>query len=181
LQHLGALSAKSRANQRGDGVAFTDGMLIDPAGVNPLTHTIIGGAMNVHRVFGPGLLENVYPECLAFELRALGLGVELGTIVPLTYRGRRLSSHFVLDMCVEGKVIVEAKSVTRLALVHTSQLLTYLKLTGLPIGLLINFNVPVLKEGIKRVINPNYVGSAVDSPVSQTEMLPNPRSPNDSQ
>lgn len=119
--------------------------------------------MNVHRAFGPGLLENVYPECLAIELRAHGLRVELGTIVPLTYRGRRLSSHFVLDMCVEGKVIVEAKSVVRLVPVHTAQLLTYLKLTGLPVGLLINFNVPVLKEGVKRVVNHDYARAAVDS------------------
>jgi GxxExxY protein len=153
-----------RANQHGDGVAYYAGMLMDPAGVNPLTHAIIGGAMNVHRNLGPGLLESVYPECLAFELREQGLRVELGTIVPLTYRGRRLAAHFVLDMCVEGKVIVEAKSVSRLALVHTAQLLTYLKLTGHPVGLLINFNVPVLKEGIKRVINPAYVGRSGPEP-----------------
>ena len=133
-------------------------MLMDPAGLNLLTHTIIGGAINVHKVLGPGLLESVYPECLAFELREHGLRVERGTIVPLTYRGRRLAAHFVLDMCVEGKVIVEVKSVTRLALIHTAQLITYLKLTGLPAGLLINFNVPLLKEGVKRVINPDCVG-----------------------
>jgi GxxExxY protein len=151
-------AAEIRANQHGDSVAYYAGMLMDPAGMNPLTHAIIGGAMNVHKNLGPGLLESVYPECLAFELREHGLRVVLGTVVPLTYRGRRLAAHFVLDMCVEGKVIVEAKSVTRLALVRTAQLLTYLKLTGHPVGLLINFNVPVLKEGIKRVINPDNVG-----------------------
>ena len=140
---------------------------MDPAGLNPVTHAIIGCSMNVHKIYGPGLLESVYPECLAFELLEQGLRVELGTIVPLIYRGRRLASHFVLDMCVEGKVIVEAKSVTRLAPIHTAQLLTYLRLTRLPVGLLINFNVPVLKDGVKRVINPDHMGRAVASERSQ--------------
>jgi GxxExxY protein len=162
LQHRTRAAAEFRANQHGERVAYYAAMLMDPAGVNPLTHAIIGGAMNVHKIFGPGLLESVYPECLPFELREQGLRVELGTIVPLTYRGRRLAAHFVLDMCVESKVIVEAKSVTRLAHVHTAQLMTYLKLTGHPVGLLINFNVPVLKEGIKRVINAHYIGRAAN-------------------
>ncbi len=80
--------------------------------------------------------------------------MEVGTIVPLVYRGRKLATHYELDLCVEGKVIVEVKSAIRLALIHTAQLITYLKLTNRPVGLLINFNVPILIEGVKRVVNP---------------------------
>ena len=130
-------------------------MLLDPAGLNPLTHAIIGAAINVHRETGPGLLESVYTECLTVELRDQGLQVDRATIVPIIYRGRRLAAHYELDLCVDGQVIVEVKSVTRLALVHTAQLITYLKLTNRAVGLLINFNVPVLKEGVKRVVNPS--------------------------
>ena len=129
-------------------------MLTNPAGTNDLTEAIIGGAIRVHRDKGPGLLESAYVECLVLEFRDLGLTVGRRLSVPLTYRGRTLETTYELDILVEGKVIVEVKAVAALAPVHSAQLLTYLKLTGLPVGLLINFNVPVLKQGIRRLVNP---------------------------
>jgi GxxExxY protein len=127
-------------------------MLINPAGLNDVTGTIIGGAIEVHRECGPGLLEPVYTECLVFELRDRGLEVERGVKIPLTYRGRTLSARYYLDLRVNKSVVVELKSVAALAPVHTAQLLTYLKLADCPVGLLINFNVPLLKDGIVRLV-----------------------------
>lgn len=135
-------------------------MLTDPAGLNGLTATIIQAAIAVHRETGPGLLEGVYAECLAFELNDRGLEVERGIRIPLTYRGRRLSSHYLLDLRVSGCVIVEVKSVAQLSPVHSAQLITYLKLTGCRVGLLINFNVPLLKQGIRRVVLSEQAGSS---------------------
>jgi len=129
-------------------------MLTNPAGTNDLTEAIIGGAIRAHRDKGPGLLESAYVECLVWEFRDRGLSVGRKLSVPLTYRGRTLETTYVLDLLVEGKVIVELKAVAALAPVHSAQLLTYLKLAGLPVGLLINFNVPVLKQGIRRLVNP---------------------------
>jgi GxxExxY protein len=127
-------------------------MLENPAGLNPLTEKIIGCAMTVHRTFGPGLLESIYQECLLVELRFAGLKVECEHRVPLIYRDVSVGRGFKLDLVVEGKVVVEVKAVQDLAPVHTAQMLTYLKLTGCPVGLMINFNVAVLKDGIRRVI-----------------------------
>lgn len=129
------------------------GMLTNPAGLNPLTERIIGAAMDVHRAFGPGLLESVYADCLRIEFGACGLRIEEGRRIPLTYRGVRLKSDFVSDLIVEDLVVVEIKVVSTLAPVHRSQVMTYLKLTGCPVGLLMNFNVPVLKDGIRRITN----------------------------
>lgn len=129
-------------------------MLTDPAGVNDLTSSIIAGAIRVHRDKGPGLLESVYQECMEVEVRERGLRLDQKVLVPLTYRGRRMVTSYELDLLVENRVIVEIKSVAALAPVHSAQVLTYLKLTGRPVGLLINFNVPVLKEGVRRLLNP---------------------------
>jgi GxxExxY protein len=129
-------------------------MLSDPGGTNELTRSIIGAAIRVHQECGPGLLESVYTECMVFELKDRGLAVDAGIRVPLQYRGVKLSGHYTLDLAVARSVIVEVKSVAALAPIHTAQLLTYLKLTKLPVGLLINFNVPILKQGIKRVVLP---------------------------
>jgi GxxExxY protein len=129
-------------------------MLTNPGGHNAITSGIIDAAITVHRETGPGLLENVYVECLAFELHDRKFDVDRGLKIPLTYRGRRLSSYYILDLRVNGAVIVEVKSVAQLAPVHAAQLVTYLKLTGCPVGLLINFNVALLKQGIRRVILP---------------------------
>jgi len=129
-------------------------MLTNPAALNEVTGAIIGGAIEVHKECGPGLLEGVYTECLTFELQDRGLDVERGVRIPLTYRGRRLSTRYYLDLRVNRAVIVEVKSVAALAPVHTAQLLTYLKIGACPLGLLINFNVPLLKNGIVRVVRP---------------------------
>lgn len=127
-------------------------MLTNPAGLNDVTEAIIGGAIEVHRDKGPGLLESVYFECMLMELRHSGLSVDHNVRVPLIYRGKHIKSTLEVDLLVQGQVIVEIKAVSALAPIHTAQLLTYLKLTNLPVGLLINFNVPVLTTGVKRVV-----------------------------
>ena len=127
--------------------------MLVPSDVNTLTGKIIGCAIEVHRALGPGLLETIYLACLIVELRREGLRVDVQVRVPVVYRGVTLDCSYVLDLIVEGTVIVELKCVTALLPVHEAQLLTYLKLTDKPIGLLINFNVPVLKNGIVRKIN----------------------------
>ena len=136
-------------------------MLTNPFGLNDLTRTINGCAIRVHRIFGPGLLESVYGQCLRMELRESGLSVASGIAVPLQYRGTRLDATYYLDLLVDDKVIVEVKSVAALAGIHTAQLLTYLRLTNRPVGLLINFNVPVLKQGMRRVVNPGLADPGV--------------------
>jgi GxxExxY protein len=128
-------------------------VLTNPAGMNDLTHEIIGCAIKVHKVLGPGLLESAYEPCLALELTESGHSVELRKAVPLVYRNVTLDACYFLDMMVDGRVIVELKSVDALAPIHEVQMLTYLRLTRCPVGLLINFNVQVLKDGIRRVIN----------------------------
>ena len=130
-------------------------MLTDPFHTNRITSTIIGGAIRVHRATGPGLLESIYGPCLAMELQESGLSVFLQFPIPLIYRDNRLDAGYRADMLVEETVLVELKSVESLAPIHTAQMLTYLKLSGKPVGLLINFNVPVLKDGVKRILNPD--------------------------
>ena len=117
-----------------------------------LTDRIIGGAIRVHRALGPGLLESAYQACLVRELELEGLGVESEVELPLVYRGAEVKPGFRIDLLVEGQVIVELKSVAKLLPVHESQVLTYLKLTRLSTGLLFNFNVPVLKDGMRRLL-----------------------------
>ncbi len=118
---------------------------------NSLTDAIIGAAITVHRELGPGLLESVYEKCLALELTQSGIQVVAQKEIPLTYKGLNLESGFRADLIVENKVLVELKAVDQLLPIHTAQVLTYLKLTGLQTALLINFNVPLLKNGIKRL------------------------------
>lgn len=120
---------------------------------NPMTEAIIGAAIQVHRALGPGLLESAYETCLHYELTLSGLGVERQKAVPLIYRGTRLDCGYRIDLLVEGRVIVELKSVDRLDAIHAAQLLTYLRLSGIRIGLLINFNVPILRSGIRRLVH----------------------------
>lgn len=121
--------------------------------VNRLTHIIIGCAIKVHRALGPGLLESTYKKCTAYELRNAGCDVDEERALPLVYGEVRLECGYRLDLVVNELVIVEIKAVERLDPIHTAQMLTYLTLTGLPLGLLINFNTVVVKDGIKRVIN----------------------------
>ena len=118
-----------------------------------ITKSIIGAAIEVHRALGPGLLESAYEACLAFELVERGLMVEQQKPLPVIYRGIKLDCAYRLNLLVEGEVIVEVKAVDRLAPIHQAQMLSYLKLSGCKVGLLINFNVKVLKDGIIRVVN----------------------------
>lgn len=120
---------------------------------NELTGKIIKCAMSVHTALGPGLLESAYQECLCYEMRKSGLLVEKEKPLPLIYEEVRLDCGYRIDLMVENKVVVEIKSVEALADIHLAQVLTYLKLTNSRFGLLINFNVVRLKEGIKRVVN----------------------------
>lgn len=116
-----------------------------------LTGRIIGAAIEVHRILGPGLLESAYEACLDYELQLIGLETKRQQTVPIIYKGIELDCDYRIDLLVENEVIVEIKSVKDLALVHEAQLLSYLKLRGGGRGLLINFNVPFLKEGIRRL------------------------------
>ena len=120
--------------------------------INELTHKVIGCAIAVHRVLGPGLLESAYQRCLELEFKYQGLKFEAQKSLSLTYREELIPEVYRLDFVVEQLVIVEVKSVQRWESVFEAQLLTYLKLTSLHLGLLINFNVPILKDGIKRVV-----------------------------
>lgn len=117
-----------------------------------LTEKIIGAAIQVHRELGPGLLESTYEECLCYELIQNNLKIERQKLVPLVYRGVKLESGYRLDLVVEDQVIVEIKSVSELLSIHEAQLLTYLKQNGGGRGLLINFNVDLLKNGVRRLI-----------------------------
>ena len=118
-----------------------------------ITRKIIGAAINVHRALGPGLLESAYEACLAHELHGLGLQVESQKPLPVHYRGVNLDCGYRLDLVVESAIIAEIKSVEALLPVHQAQLTSYLRLSGLKVGLLINFNVPILKRGLKRIVN----------------------------
>jgi GxxExxY protein len=120
---------------------------------NTLTHAVIGAAMEVHRVIGPGLLESAYHECVCEELRARGLRYESEKTLPLRYKTVNIQCAYRLDLLVEGVLVLELKSIEHVLPVHRAQLLTYLRVGGFPMGLLLNFNVPVLKDGIVRLLN----------------------------
>ncbi len=121
--------------------------------INDLTGEVIGAAIEVHKALGPGLLESTYEECLCVELRLREIQHERQKEIPLEYKGVNLDHGYRLDIVVASELIVELKACERLEPIHEAQLLTYLKLSGIKVGLLINFNVPVLKEGIKRLVN----------------------------
>jgi GxxExxY protein len=120
---------------------------------NELTKLIIGKAIEVHRQFGPGLLESAYQECLAHELQKAGLDVVKEKAMPIVYKDVHLDHGYRIDLLVNNTVVVEIKSVESLMDVHTAQVLTYLKLGEFKLGLLINFNVKMLKSGIRRLVN----------------------------
>ncbi len=117
-----------------------------------LTEEIIGAAIEVHKALGPGLLESSYEQCLSHELKLRGVPFQRQVSLPVEYKGVTLHSGYRLDMLVDKKVVVELKAVERFERIHEAQVLTYLKLGGWTVGLLINFNVPILKTGIKRVV-----------------------------
>ena len=123
------------------------------ARLDGLTEAIIAAAIEVHRSLGPGLLESAYEACLLYELAQRGLRVEQQKALPVSYKGVKLDCAYRLDLVVEELVIVEIKTVEQLLPIHHAQLLSYLRLSGCVVGLLINFNTRVLREGIKRVVN----------------------------
>ncbi|MEZ5345990.1 MAG: GxxExxY protein [Pyrinomonadaceae bacterium] len=121
--------------------------------LNDISEKIIGCAIQVHRILGPGLLESTYEICLVHELNKIGLKVEKQVALPIVYDGLKLDAGYQLDVLVEQCVIVELKSVERILPIHEAQLLTYLRLANKKLGLLINFNVGLLKHGIVRKVN----------------------------
>jgi GxxExxY protein len=138
---------------------------------NEVTEGVIGAAINVHRELGPGLLESAYQACLAHELNARGLSVEREVPLPVIYKGLKMDCGYRLDLIVQERVIVEVKCVERFDPIHVAQVVTYLKLSGRDLALLINFNVPLLKHGIKRIVHglpepsrPQRLGRETPSP-----------------
>ena len=127
--------------------------MADKETLNTITQKVIGAAIEVHRALGPGLLESSYEACLAFELAQSGLKVEQQKSLPLVYKQVKLDCGYRLDLLVDGTVIVEIKAVDSLAPIHEAQLMSYLKLSGCRVGLLINFNVRRLKDGLRRFVN----------------------------
>jgi GxxExxY protein len=120
---------------------------------NDISGKIIGAAIEVHKHLGPGLLESAYEECLCRELDLRGIDFKRQVPLPLSYKGLKLDCGYRLDLLVEDKVIVELKTVEAIAPIHEAQILTYLKLRDIRLGLIINFNVPLLVEGIRRLVN----------------------------
>lgn len=129
---------------------------------NQVTAEIIGSAIEVHRTLGPGLLESIYEECLTVEFNLRGVHFERQCSVPVKYKGRQIGAALKIDLLVQHCVVVELKAVEQLLPIHDAQLLTYLRLTGKSVGLLINFNVPVLRHGIRRLVN-QYEGLRVSA------------------
>jgi len=121
--------------------------------INKLSSNIIGSAIDVHKAIGPGLLESAYEECLCHELGLRGIGFERQKPLALRYKGINLDCGYRLDIVVENLIILELKSCEKIEPIHKAQLLTYLKLSGLSLGLLLNFNVTVMKDGIVRIVN----------------------------
>ncbi len=121
--------------------------------LNAVSNEVIGAAIEVHRELGPGLLEGIYRDCLAKELGSRRLKVEREVEVPVRYKGKALGTAYRLDLRVGGELIVETKVVEALLPVHQAQLLTYLRLTGSRLGLLLNFNIDTMRNGIRRVVN----------------------------
>src|SRR5690242_13553469 len=130
---------------------------------NEITEKVIGAAIEVHRHLGPGLLESAYEECLCYELSRLGVKFDRQVHLPIDYKGLHLDCAYRLDFVVEGLVIVEMKAIEELLPIHKAQVLTYMRASRKRVGLLINFNVSALKNGIKRIVN-DYAGPALSHP-----------------
>jgi GxxExxY protein len=129
-------------------------MLIDPNAFNHITQPTLAAAIEVHRTLGSGLLESIYMPCLQYELSVRQLNFVAQKPVPVVYKGMALNTVYRVDLIVEGRVVVEVKAAATLLPVHQSQTLTYMRLAQCPVGLLINFNVPKLMDGVKRLIRP---------------------------
>jgi GxxExxY protein len=117
-----------------------------------LSKRVIGAALEVHRTLGPGLLESTYEQCMAHELSLAGIEFKIQPPLPVDYKGIKLDCGYRIDLLIEGTLIVELKSVAELLPIHQAQILTYMKLAKIPIGLLINFNVTRLRDGLKRFV-----------------------------
>lgn len=130
-------------------------MLTNQDQIDRLTERVIGCAIEVHRTLGPGLIESIYRECLLIELQEHGFATEREISVPVDYKGRRLRTRLRFDVAINQCLIVEAKAVEAVRPVHKAQIITYLKLTGYPAGLLINFNEVTLKAGLNRLNHPD--------------------------
>ena len=143
--------------------------------MNGLTDRIIGAAIEVHRATGPGLMESAYEECLCYELSQVGLAFKRQLPLPISYKGVKLDCGYKMDIVVEDQIVLELKTVDTLLPIHAAQLLTYLKLSGKPIGLLLNFNEPTLKKGLKRLVNHFEAGSPVQVPSAPSANLVNPQ------
>jgi GxxExxY protein len=121
--------------------------------INKLSNKVIGAAIEVHKTLGPGLLESAYEECLCHELNLRGLSFERQKELPVVYKGLRLDCGYRLDILVENAIILELKSCEKIEPIHKAQLLTYLKLSGISLGLILNFNMTIMKNGIIRIVN----------------------------
>jgi len=121
--------------------------------LDEISHRIIGAAIEVHRHLGPGLLESAYQSCLVFELRQLSVKLEEQKPLPVVYKRVELDCGYRIDLVVEDEIIVEIKAIEKLLPIHEAQLLSYLRLAKKRVGLLMNFHVPVLKNGLKRIVN----------------------------
>ena len=122
-------------------------------GINQLSSKIIGAAIEVHKVLGPGLLESAYEKCLCRELKLRRLSFDAQKPLPVVYKGVEIDCGYKMDLVVKNAIVVELKSCEKIEPIHKAQLLTYLKLSGLNLGLLLNFNVPIMREGITRIVN----------------------------
>lgn len=121
--------------------------------INQLSNHIIGAAIEVHKTLGPGLLESTYEKCLCQELKLRGINFANQVPLPVVYKGKKLDCGYQMDLVVGDAVILELKSCEKIEPIHQAQLLTYLKLSGFKLGLLLNFNVPVMRDGIRRMVN----------------------------
>lgn len=121
-------------------------------GANGISARVIGAALEVHRALGPGLLESTYEMCLAAEMQSRGIAFDRQRVLPVQYRGLSIESGYRVDFLIEGRVVVELKAIAAFDRVHIAQMLTYLKLSGCTLGLLINFNVAMLRDGIRRLV-----------------------------
>jgi len=124
--------------------------------INELSSRIIGAAIEVHKALGPGLLESAYEECLSHEFSSRNFSFDRQKSLPLIYKGKKLDCGYRLDMVVENAIILELKSCEKIEPIHKAQLLTYLKLSGLHLGLILNFNTTVMRDGIVRIVNELY-------------------------
>jgi GxxExxY protein len=145
--------------------------VIVPVEIERLARMTVDAALTVHRTLGPGLLESAYQQCLAIELVHQGLSIEQEKSLPLIYRDQPVETSYRLDLIVGGRLLVELKTVESVLPIHQAQVVTYLKLLRLPLGLLINFNVPLVKDGITRILNLDF----------QTEVTALPRARSESQ